>query len=119
MLWEEGKQGVAQQSEIGESVGVLGAGAVLAPEDVALPVVAHFNACPVAADQSLPLGRSALGGLEAGQIEAGFEGGFPGLFYGALAAHDDQAAGEGKVGFEGIDGEGVQAAIFDPAVPCG
>jgi hypothetical protein len=90
--------------------------AILAPEDVALPVVADFDAAPVTADQGLPLGWSTLGGLDARQIEASFEGGFCGLLQGALASHDDQAASEGEVGFKGIDSEGVQAAVFDSAV---
>jgi len=116
VLGEQGEQGAAQQSEVGEGVGIAGAGSILAPEDVALPVIADFDAGPMAADKRLPLGWGALVGFCAGEIKAGFESGFGGLFFGALTAHDDQAAGEGEVGFEGLEGEGVQAAIFDPAV---
>jgi hypothetical protein len=33
-----------------------------------------------------------------------------------LAAHHDEAAGSGEAGGVGLEGEGVQAALFDPAV---
>ena len=114
---EENEQGVAQEGEIGEGVGIAGAGAIFAPEGVALPVIADFHAGPVAADELLPLGGSALVGFSAGKIKPGFVGGFPGGFDRALAAHDDQAADEGEVGLERIAGEGMDAAGFDAAVP--
>lgn len=114
---EEDEQGVAQQREISEGVGVAGAGAIFAAEGVALPVIADFHAGPVAPDELLPLGGRALVGLSAGEIKPGFGGGFRGGFDGALAAHNDQAADEGKVGLERIAGEGMDAAGFDAAVP--
>jgi hypothetical protein len=114
---EEDEQGVAQERKIGEGVGIAGAGAIFAPEGVALPVIADFHAGPVTADELLPLGGSALVGFSAGEIKAGFAGGFPGGFDGALAAHDDQAADEGEVGLERVAGKGMDAAGFDAAVP--
>ena len=57
---EEDEQGVAQEREIGEGVGIAGARAVLTPEGVVLPLIADFNAGPVPVDEFLPLDRSAL-----------------------------------------------------------
>lgn len=114
---EEDEQGVAQERKIGEGVGVAGPGTIFAPEGVALPVIADFNAGPMAADELLPLGGSALVGFGAGEIKAGFAGGFPGGFDGALAAHDDQTADEGEVGLKRVAGKGMDAARFDAAVP--
>jgi len=116
VLREQGEQGAAQERKVGEGVGVAGAGAIFAPEDIALPMIADFDAGPVAADQRLPLGRAALAGFGAGQVEPGVVGSLAGGFDGALAAHDNQAAGEGEVRRERVEGEGVQAAVFDPAV---
>ena len=55
VVGEEGEQGVAQEREIGEGIGVAGPGAILAPEGIALPVIADFNPGPVPADQPRPL----------------------------------------------------------------
>ena len=113
---EEGEQGVTQEREVGEGIGVLGPGAILAPEGIALPMIADFDAGPVTADQTLPLGRRPLVRFGAGEIKAGFEGGFSGGFDGALAAHHNQAADEGEIGFERVEGKGVEGAGFDAAV---
>ena len=119
VLREQGEQGAAQEREIGQGVGLTRPGAIFAPKDIALPMVADFHPGPVAADQRVPLRRTALGWLGTRQIEPAFVGGPAGGFDGALAAHDDQAAGEGEVGRERFEGEGVQAAVFDPAVAAG
>jgi len=47
---QEGEQGAAQQRQIGEGVGVAGAGAIFALEDIALPRIADFDPGPMAAD---------------------------------------------------------------------
>ena len=119
MPGEAGEQGAAQQSEVGEGVGVAGAGAVLAPDGVAAPVVADFHTGPVAADEGVPSGGGALAGPLAGEVEA-LLGGLPaGLCRNGLATNDDQAAGEGEVEGLGLDGEGVEAAVFEAAVAFG
>lgn len=82
-------------------------------------MIADLDAGPVAADEGVPLGGGAFAGPQAGEVEAGFDGLSPGLGDGDLAAHDDQAAGEGEVEGCGLDGEGVQAAVFEPAVAFG
>jgi len=65
------------------------------------------------------IGRATLAGFRTGQIETALAGSPAGGFDGALAAHDDQGAGEGEVGGERVDGEGMDAAAFDPAVGTG
>ena len=119
MPGEAGKQGAAQQSEVGEGVGVAGAGAILAPDGVAAPMVADLHAGPVSADEGMPLGGGAFAGPQAGEVEALLGGLASGPDGYALAADDDQAAGEGEVEGCGLDGEGVQAAVFEPAVAFG
>ena len=119
MPCEAGNQGAAQQGEVGQCVGVAGAGAVFAPDGIASPVVADLRAGPVAAQERMPLGGGALAGSQAGEVEAGFGGLSPGLGDGDLAAHDDQAAGEGEVEGLGFDGEGVEGTVFEPSVAFG
>ena len=73
--WQEGEEGTADEGEVGEGVGVAGAGAVFAPEGVAAPMVADLDAGPVALDEGEPL-RGGVGvGLGAGQVVAHFGGG--------------------------------------------
>ena len=62
---DQGQQGVAQQSEGADDVGVAAAGAIFSAAGVASPMVAVFHATPMAADQFQPLRGGALGRLEA------------------------------------------------------
>ena len=116
VIRQEGEEGAAQEGESGEGVGVSRAGAVLAPEGVAAPVVADFDAGPVALDECEPLGRSVRGGFGAGEVVADFVGGDGGALHGAGAAHDDHGAGVGEVSSERFEREGVDAAGDDAAV---
>ena len=116
VLGEEREERTAEQSEIGEGAGVARAGAVFAPDGVAPPVVADFNAGPVALNEGEPLRRRIGCGLGAGQVEADFVGGDGGAFHRPGAAHHDQGAGVGEVGGERFDREGVDAAGDDAAV---
>ncbi len=112
VIGQEGEKGAAQEGEIGEGVGVARAGAVFAPDGVAAPVVADFDAGPVALDEREPLGRRVRGGLGAGEAVTDFVGGDGG----AGAAHHDHGAGVGEVSGEGFDREGVDASGEDAAV---
>lgn len=116
VIREEHEEGAAQEGEIGEGVGVAGAGTVLAPDSVAAPVVADFDAGPVALDEREPLGRGVRGGFGAGQVVADFVGGDGGALHRAGAAHDDQGARIGEVGGERFEREGVDATGDDAAV---
>lgn len=113
----QGEQGVAQEGEIGERAWVAGAGAVLAPEAVAAPVVADFHSGPMPADECLPLLRSAFGRLQGREIEPGLVGARTGLLGIDLTAHNDEAASTGKAGGIRFDGEDVEAALFNAAMP--
>jgi hypothetical protein len=113
VIGQQNQQGIANEGEVGEEMGVAAAGAVLAHEGVAAPVIADFDAAPVAANEAEPLFRGVLTGWLAGKIVVGFGGGEPGFFNGALVAQNDQGPGEREVGGEGFDGEGVEAAGFD------
>ena len=116
VIREEGEEGAAHEGEIGEGVRVARARAVLAPDGVAAPVVADFDAGPVALDEREPLGRSVRGGLGAGEVIADFVGGDGGALHRAGAAHDDHGAGVGEVGGERFEREGVDASGDDAAV---
>ena len=82
-------------------------------------MVADLHAGPVSADEGVPLGRRAFAGPQAGEVEALLGGLASGPDGYALAADDDQAAGEGEVEGLGLDGEGVEAAVFESAVAFG
>ena len=82
-------------------------------------MVADLHAGPVSADEGMPLGGGAFAGPQAGEVEALVGGLAPGPDGYALAADDDQAAGEGEVEGLGFDGEGVEAAMFESAVAFG
>ena len=49
------------------------------------------------------IGRATLAGFRTGQIETALAGSPAGGFDGALAAHDNQAAGEGEVRRERVE----------------
>lgn len=61
VIRQEGEEGAAHEGEISEGVRVARARAVLAPDGVAAPVVADFDAGPVALDELEPLNRSVRG----------------------------------------------------------
>lgn len=112
----QGEQGVAQEGQIGQGVDLVGARSVLAPKVIAPPVVAAFHPGPMAADELVPLRGGAFGGFLTGEIIAGLSRGRAAFLGVNLAAHYDEAAGSGKAGGIGLDGEGVQAALFGAAV---
>lgn len=116
MQWGEGEQGVAQERHVGEGIGLVGSRTVLAPEVVPAPVIADFDAGPMAADQALPLCRRAFLRILTGEIKPGLLGGDAGFLGGDLAAHDDDAAGPGEAGGNRLYGEDVQAALLGAAV---
>ena len=62
---DQGQQGVAQQGDGADDVGVAAAGAIFSAAGVAPPMVAVFHAAPMAADQFQPLRGRAFGGREA------------------------------------------------------
>lgn len=92
---------------------------VLAPDGIAAPVVADFDATPVAADELLPLLQGAFLGGKTGQVVAGLGRGLAGFLYRDFAVHDDEAAHEGEVGGGRFQGEDGELADFDTAVPEG
>jgi len=111
------EQRATNERQIGQQVGVAGARMIFSHQCVASPVVADFDPAPVSADEFQPLSGLVFFGRSAGQIVTGLGGGVAGLFNRALAAQNDQGSGEGKVGGEWLDGEGVQVTDFDASVP--
>ena len=111
------EQRVAKEGQIGQQVGVAGARAIFPHPDVPAPMIADFDAAPVATDQGQPLLGFILLGQSAGQVITGLGGGRAGFFDGALAAQDQQGSGERKVRRQRFDGKGVQVADFDAPVP--
>lgn len=110
------EQGASGQGQVGQEVGVAGAGAVLAHEHIPSPVIADFHPCPVSADESMPTGAGVLCGRGAGEVVARLGAGSAGLFDGALAAHHHQGASMGKVRSQRLYGPGVKGSLFDASV---
>ena len=119
-VWEvvgqQGEQGAAKEREIGQQIRLAAAGAVFAQQDVALPMVADFNAAPMAANQGEPVQWAVLFRQGAGKVIVGFGGGPASFFDRALVAQDDQRAGPGEVRRQRFDGEGMELADFNPSV---
>lgn len=114
---QQGQQRAADQGHVGQQVGVAAAGTILAQEGVAPPMIAHFHAAPVSADQGQPAFRPVFLGRGARKVGAAFGAGVPGLFDRPLAAPHDQAARKGEVRLQRFAGEGVDGTLFHPAVP--
>lgn len=119
LFGQEGQEGAAEQSQIGQEAGLSAAGAIFPQERVAPPMVAHLDSGPVPPDEPQPLRLAVFVGQGAGKVVAAFGGRSAGFFEGALAAHDNQAAGKGEVGGQGFDGEGVELALLHPPVGAG
>jgi hypothetical protein len=79
-------------------------------------VVAYVHSAPVSANEFQPWGGRVLVRRGAGKRVARCGGGEAGLFDRALAAQDDQGAGQGEVARHGFNGEGIELAGFDPSV---
>jgi hypothetical protein len=120
LVWEvvgkDGQEYIAQECQISQEVWVATARAVFSHERITSPVIADFHAAPMSANQLEPVAGTVLVGRRTGEVIAGFGGGVSGLFDGALATQNDQGSGKGEVGRQGFDGEGVEAAGFDPPV---
>lgn len=116
LLSQEGEQGVSNESQVGQQVGIARAGTVLPHQGVAPPMIADFHTAPMSPDQSQPLALGILLWRSAGEIVARFDGGQVGALLSALAPHHDQAAGKGKVGSERFDGKGMDLPEFDTSM---
>lgn len=119
MFWQQDEECATQEGEVCQCVGSTGSGVILAPAGIAAPVVANFDASPMAADEAMPLRGRALVGQLAGKIGAGVGGGGGCLGARDMATHHDQTAGVGEADGIGLDGEGVQGAAFASAMPFG
>ena len=108
MLGQKGEEGVAQEREVGQRGGVACARVILAPYDIAPPVIADLDATPMPADELLPLGWGAFCWLQTGEIVAGFGRSLGGFLGRDLAPHDADAAGERETSRRGFEGKGGQ-----------
>ncbi len=79
MLGQEREERVAHDREIGQRGAGAGARTVLAPDGIAAPVIADFDATSVTADELLPLLRGAFLGGKTGQVVAGLSRGHAGF----------------------------------------
>lgn len=80
-------------------------------------MIADFDAGPVPSNPGQPVFGSTLLRGDTGQVIAGFSARPSALFERPLRTQHDQRSGEGELQGEGFDGEGMQAADLDPAVP--
>lgn len=116
VLGQDRQQGVADEGQIGQQVGIAGAGAIFSHQDVPPPMIADFHSAPVSPDQTQPLLGPILPRQRAGEVIAGFGAAEPRLFNGSLAPQNDQGSGEREVGCQRLDVEGMQASGFDASV---
>ena len=116
MLGQKGEQRVSDQGQIGQEVGILAAGLVLAENDVPSPMVADFHSGPVPTNEPQPLLRAVLVWRCAGQVVVRFGRALTGLFEVPSIAQDDQSSGETEVCGQRFDGEGMELAGFDSTV---
>ncbi len=110
---DEGDQAGSEDRQVGIEVPVVGAGFILTPEGIADPMVADFGALPMAPDVlSKGLRRS---GQAAAQMVG--SGRVVRLAGGASSfADDDQAADKGQVDFQGVEGEDLDASVFEASM---
>ena len=76
-------------------------------------MITDLHACPVASYPLIPLLVMCGAWRQRADVVTGFGGGEGVAFAGALALHDDQGAGEGKVGGCGLDRDDAQCAFFE------
>ena len=117
MIGQRGQEGVADEREVGQQVGIATAGAVLSHDCVTSPVVAILHAAPVAADQFQPLRRAWIARRDARKMIARLLGGAARFLVRPLAADHHQAPCMGEAGLHGLDGEGMEFSDLDPPVP--
>ena len=116
LLTDKGEQHISNEGQIGQEVGVATAGAILAHDRIATPMVADLDSTPMPANQREPLTWGILVRQGAGEVIMRFFGGEASLLYGSFAPQHDEASSEGKIGFKRFDGEGMDASGFDSAV---
>src|SRR5574344_1293976 len=112
---EDEQCGVAQEHEAPDDPSVAGADLVLGEQRVPAPVRPVLDG-PVAADEGLPLGVGALGGLEARDVAARLAGGPAGLLAVRGAAHGDERAAVREAGLAGAERLDADGARLRPAV---
>lgn len=117
LLSQAAEQCTADQRQVSQEIGIAGTGPVLSHQRVPPPVITNLHSCPMAADQVEPMGPRVLLRLGAREVVARLGAPDPGLLYRALAAHHDQRSGVREVGFERLDGEGVDGPCFHAPVP--
>jgi len=112
---DDHEQGVADQRQVADEVGVAAAGAVFAPDGVFPPMIAVFNPAPVAADEPVPSGIAAAFGRLAADVVAYV---FVGLSVAvAFAVDGDDAARVRECGLQGTGGFDEYGTPFNATVP--
>lgn len=111
----DGQQGVAQQSERADDIGISATGLVFPPASVPAPVVAVLNARPMAPDECKPLFRSPLVRTQTADEVTGF-----GFAFFSLTHHSgpdsDDAADEGEVCLRRLETAQAEFSMFDSAM---
>ncbi len=77
---EERKEGVTDERQVGQQVGLTGAGTVFAHQDIASPMIADFDPAPMFSDQVQPFLGRILIWWRAGEVVTGLGGGDAALF---------------------------------------
>ena len=112
---EDRKQGVTNERQIADEIGVSAAGFVFEPDGVFPPVVTVFNPAPVAPYERVPSGGGAAFGRLAADVVAYV---FVGLAVAdAFAVDGDDAAGVREGGLQGVGGFDEYGALFDATMP--
>ena len=113
---EDSQEPVADQGQIGQEGSVSAPRAVLSHECIPPPMVAVFNAGPMASDQLQPLFWRPILRFETADVVACFRRALAGALFGPSTPDNHQAAGEWKIHRHAVGGEGVDGSAIDAAV---
>ena len=119
VLRQQREEGVAQERDAGQHADVARARIILAPDRIAAPVIANLDAAPVTAHQRLPLRQRVIGRLRARDVVTRLGDSVALFLVGHGAAHDDDAAGEGKLRRARLEGKSGEGAHFYSAATAG
>lgn len=115
VVGEDRKQGVTNERQVADEIGVSAAGFVFEPDGVFSPVVAVLHPGPVAANEPVPSGGgAAFGGLATDVVTHVFVGL---VVSDALTVDGDDAACVREGGLQGVCGFDEYGALLDATMP--
>ena len=108
------QQGVAQQSQVADELGVAASRPIFKPDRIFAPVVAVFNPAPVAPDEFVPPGGGSTAGIQAADVIADAFGRL--VFHSPSAPYRQNTPGIRKGTLHGIGAQHGDRPLLDPSV---